>query len=154
MISNLLTDIQVVRNVNPNAVILTTNGCFDLLHLEHIRILKYAAKITPFVVVLVNDDARVRELKGPGRPINPINDRIEMLTAIEYVWRVISFSEPTPVEMLQLIKPDFHVKGIGYKADDLPEYKTVLNNDGCVLIYSGNPEYSTTKLIERIKQNE
>src|SRR5262245_41992545 len=91
-----------------------TNGCFDLLHLGHVRSLQAARRLGDVLVVGVNSDASVRLLKGPERPIIPQDDRLETLAALECVSRVVLFDEPTPEQALLLLRPHIHCKGADY----------------------------------------
>src|ERR1043166_4038641 len=95
--------------------IVTTNGCFDLLHVGHVRILKAARELGDVLIVGINSDASVRELKGESRPITPENERAEILSSLWFVDFVTVFSEDTPVEFLRQVKPWIHVKGSDYK---------------------------------------
>lgn len=132
-------------NTMSNEKIIFTNGCWDLLHVSHIRLLQYC-KSLGYVVVGLNSDRSVRELKGPSRPINNENDRKEMLLALKYVDEVHIFDEPTPYELIKKIKPDIIVKGGDYNQSN------VVGSDlAKVLIFNYIDGYSTTKIIEKIK---
>ena len=96
-----------------------TNGCFDLLHPGHVRLLREAADLGDFLVVGLNSDASVRRLKGPSRPINPAEARAEVLSALEAVDAVTIFDEDTPLELITAIRPDVLVKGGDYRPDEV-----------------------------------
>jgi rfaE bifunctional protein nucleotidyltransferase chain/domain len=98
-----------------------TNGCFDLIHVGHIRLLEFAASLGTLVVGL-NSDASVKRLKGPSRPINPVSERKEVLNAIKYVSEVIIFEEDTPLNLIKKLSPRALVKGGDYKPEDVIGY--------------------------------
>lgn len=131
-----------------------TNGCFDILHIGHVRYLQAARALGDVLVVGVNTDESVREFKGPGRPLNPESERAEVLAALECVDCVTLFNEATPIELILAIKPDIHSKGGDYVPDDLPEAEAVRNVGGRVVViaYSTTDTQgkSTTDLIERM----
>jgi rfaE bifunctional protein nucleotidyltransferase chain/domain len=132
--------------------IVTTNGCFDLLHLGHIRYLQEARSLGDVLLVGLNSDKSVKGLKGENRPLFPENIRALQLAGLESVDCVTIFSEPTPEELLQLVRPAVHVKGGDYRPEDLPEKKVVEKHGGkvhCVSLVEG---FSTTKILERLKE--
>jgi D-beta-D-heptose 7-phosphate kinase/D-beta-D-heptose 1-phosphate adenosyltransferase len=98
-----------------------TNGCFDLIHVGHIRLLEFAASLGTLVVGL-NSDASVKRLKGPSRPINPVSERKEVLNAIKYVSEVIIFEEDTPLNLIKKLSPRALVKGGDYEPEDVIGY--------------------------------
>lgn len=132
-------------------VIVTTNGCFDILHVGHVRILEQARALGDLLVVGLNSDNSVKRLKGESRPINNEKDRAEVLAALGCVDYVTIFDEDTPVEFLQAAKPNIHVKGSDYKPSDLAETPVVESNGGRVEILSLVPGKSTTELVEKIR---
>lgn len=131
--------------------IVTTNGCFDILHVGHVRILKQAKALGDVLVVGINSDASVRDLKGPERPINNQDDRAELLASLECVDVVSIFTEGTPVEFIKVVKPDIHVKGADYKPQDLEETPVVESLGGKVEILPLVPQKSTTSLVQKIR---
>lgn len=133
--------------------IVTTNGCFDILHVGHVRILKESRKLGDLLLVGINSDASVRRLKGPDRPINSAENRAEILLSLQCVDYVTIFDEPTPVEFLSLVKPDIHVKGADYKPEDLEETPVVEAGGGKVHILALVPGHSTTSLVQKIKSD-
>jgi rfaE bifunctional protein nucleotidyltransferase chain/domain len=133
--------------------IVSTNGCFDILHVGHARILKEARELGDLLVVGLNSDGSVARLKGPQRPINSQADRAELLCALACVDYVTVFDEDTPVEFLRLLQPDIHVKGADYKPADLEETPVVEAGGGRVVILKLVPGKSTTSLVERIRTN-
>ncbi len=131
-------------------VVVTTNGCFDVLHLGHLRYLQAARQLGDLLVVAVNSDSSVKELKGENRPLIPEDERSEMLAGLECVDYVVIFPESTPIELLSELKPDIHVKGGDYKLEQLIEREVVEKNGGKVIVGLNVPGKSTTNLIEVI----
>ena len=131
-------------------VVVTTNGCFDVLHLGHLRYLQAARQLGDLLVVAVNSDNSVRELKGENRPLVPEDERAEMLAGLECVDYVVIFPESTPIELLSELKPNIHVKGGDYKLEQLVEREVVEENGGKVIVGLNVPGKSTTNLIEVI----
>lgn len=127
-----------------------TNGCFDILHVGHLRYLDEAKECGDILIVGVNSDASVRRLKGETRPINNQDDRGEMLTGLKAVDYAVIFTEDTPVEILEELKPSIHVKGGDYKKEDLPETEVVERNGGEVKILSLIQGKSTTNVVKKI----
>lgn len=129
-----------------------TNGCFDILHAGHIASLSEAAKVADILVVGLNADSSVKDLKGPDRPVNNEESRALLLASLCLVDAVVIFSEPTPLELIKLIMPDFLVKGGDYKIEEIAGSKEVLEAGGKVLINPILEGFSTTTLIEKLKQ--
>ncbi|MDZ4833575.1 MAG: D-glycero-beta-D-manno-heptose 1-phosphate adenylyltransferase [Candidatus Melainabacteria bacterium] len=132
-------------------IVVTTNGCFDILHVGHVRILQQSRALGDLLVVGINGDDSVKRLKGPTRPINSSADRAELLAALACVDYVTVFDEDTPVEFLHEAKPDIHVKGSDYKPSDLAETPVVESYGGRVEILALVPGKSTTNLVEKIR---
>jgi D-glycero-beta-D-manno-heptose 1-phosphate adenylyltransferase len=130
--------------------IISTNGCFDILHPGHIETFARARELGDILIVLVNSDTNPYFGTKPGRPINQEDSRMIMLDAIKYIDIVYPFSEETPVWLLEEIRPDIHVKGGDYIKENLPEYTAVRKYWGDVMIISTVDGYSTTKIIGRI----
>lgn len=126
-----------------------TNGCFDLLHAGHVDLLERAKALGDVLIVGLNADASVRRLKGESRPINPVAARARVLAGLQAVDAVIVFEEDTPISMLELIRPDIHVKGGDYVADDLPEAQTVRRHGGEIVILPLVKGFSTTSLLAK-----
>ncbi len=127
-----------------------TNGCFDILHVGHLRYLEQAREQGDILVVGVNSDASVKRLKGPTRPINSELDRAEMLAGLKAVDYTVIFTEDTPVEIIEELKPSIHVKGGDYKKEDLPETEVVERNGGEVRILMLVDGKSTTNVVNKI----
>jgi len=130
--------------------IVTTNGVFDILHIGHIRYLKEAKKLGDFLIVGINSDFSVKNIKEPQRPINNQDDRAEAMAALEVVDFVVIFDEPDPVNFLRAIKPNIHVKGGDYKMDQIIEKDVVEENNGKIKLVPEVKGYSTTDLINKI----
>jgi D-glycero-beta-D-manno-heptose 1-phosphate adenylyltransferase len=130
-----------------------TNGCFDILHAGHIASLSEAAKVADVLVVGLNADSSVKELKGPDRPVNNEQSRALLLASISLVDVVVIFSEPTPLELIKMVMPDFLVKGGDYKVEDIAGAREVLEAGGKVLINPLVEGFSTTSLIEKLRQH-
>jgi len=127
-----------------------TNGCFDLLHLGHVDYLEHARHLGDALVVGLNTDASVNCLK-PGRPIQDEQARSRILASLAFVDAVVLFGEPTPLALIQLVQPDVLVKGDDYAIDGIVGHELVLNRGGQVLTVPLVPGYSTSRIIERIK---
>lgn len=125
------------------------NGCFDLLHVGHVRYLQAARALGDLLVVGLNADQVVRLLKGPGRPLMPEKERAELLAALACVDLVVVFNEPTADRLLALLRPDVHAKGTDYTEDSVPERKTVLAYGGRVAIVGDAKDHSTRDYLSR-----
>ncbi|MDD3593531.1 MAG: D-glycero-beta-D-manno-heptose 1-phosphate adenylyltransferase [Candidatus Gastranaerophilales bacterium] len=132
-------------------VIVSTNGCFDILHVGHVRYLQMSKALGDILIVCLNSDASVRKLKGDSRPLNNENDRAEILAALDCVDFVVIFEEDTPVSYLAQIKPDIHTKGGDYDIKNLPEAKVVVDNGGILEFVKFVDGKSTTNIVEKMK---
>jgi rfaE bifunctional protein nucleotidyltransferase chain/domain len=128
------------------------NGCFDLLHVGHVRYLEAASAEADRLIVAVNDDRSVAALKGAGRPVMPEADRAELVAGLRAVDYVVLFGEPTVAELLQALEPDVHCKGTDYTADTVPERDIVRAYGGRVAIVGDPKDHSTRDLLAKIKQ--
>ena len=126
------------------------NGCFDLLHVGHVRYLESAAREADVLVVAINDDASVRTLKGEGRPILPAADRAELVAALRCVGYVVVFPEATVGPLLTALRPDVHCKGTDYTVDSVPERDIVVAYGGRTAIVGDPKDHSTRDLLSRI----
>ena len=144
----LVTRINAERE-NGSRVVLA-NGCFDVLHVGHIRYLTGARELGDVLVVGVNSDEQVARLKGPGRPILPENERAELVAALEPVTYVTVFNEPTVAELLLALKPDVHAKGTDYTEDSVPERDVVRSYGGRVAIVGDPKDHSTSAILARL----
>ena len=127
-----------------------TNGCFDLLHLGHVRYLREAKELGDALVIGLNSDTSTRKIKGDGRPILSEEERAEILAALECVDYIVIFDEPTAERLVATLEPDIYVKGRDYTLDELPEAKIVESYGGKVILLPLVPGHSTTGIIERI----
>jgi D-glycero-beta-D-manno-heptose 1-phosphate adenylyltransferase len=128
------------------------NGCFDVLHVGHVRYLEGAAREADRLIVAVNDDAAVERLKGPGRPVLAAADRAELVAALRGVDYVVVFPDATVARLLERLRPDVHCKGTDYTADSVPERDTVRAYGGRVAIVGDAKAHSTTGLLDRIRR--
>ena len=126
------------------------NGCFDLLHVGHVRYLQSAAAEADRLIVAINDDESVRRLKGEGRPVLAAADRAELVAALRGVDYVVIFPEPTVGPLLEALKPDVHCKGTDYTLDTVPERDIVKGYGGRVAIVGDPKDHSTRDLLARI----
>lgn len=133
--------------------IVTTNGCFDILHVGHVRYLQKTKTFADVLIVALNSDVSVKKIKGPDRPINNENDRAEILCALACVDYVVLFDESSPENLLVEIKPDVHTKGADYTVETLPEAKAIMANGGRIEFISFVEGKSTTAVIEKMKNS-
>ena len=134
--------------------IVFTNGCFDILHVGHVRYLKAAKDFGDVLIVGLNTDASVKKLKGNNRPINSEADRAEVLLALEAVDHVVLFGEQTAENLIAEVKPNIYVKGGDYTLETLPEAKIVQSYGGCVEFIPMVAGRSTTNVINKISMKQ
>ncbi len=127
-----------------------TNGCFDILHVGHVRYLQKTKEFADYLIVMLNSDVSVKALKGEGRPINNENDRAEILSALSCVDYVVLFDEKSPAKLLEDIKPDVYTKGADYTLETLPEREIVERNNIRVEFIEFVQGKSTTNVINKI----
>ena len=143
--------IKIIQKLkSQNKIIVTTNGVFDILHLGHVKYLEQSKNLGDFLIVGVNSDASVKQIKGDKRPINDEKSRIGVLAGLESVDYVFLFDEKDPRKWLSKIKPNIHVKAGDYKLSQILEKDAVEKNNGKILIVKMEKGYSTTGLIEKI----
>jgi rfaE bifunctional protein nucleotidyltransferase chain/domain len=130
--------------------VVLANGCFDVLHVGHVRYLAGARELGDVLVVGVNSDEQVVRLKGAGRPILPEMERAEIVAALEAVTYVTVFDEPTVEELLLTLKPDVHAKGTDYTEDSVPERDVVRSYGGRVAIVGDPKDHSTSAILARL----
>lgn len=154
----VLNEQELLAHVNEARVhgekIVMTNGCFDLLHPGHIQYLEAARALGDWLIVAVNDDASVRRLKGVTRPINPLQQRMQVLQGLAAVDWVLPFTEDTPQRVIEQVKPDVLVKGGDYKVADVAGGQSVLAAGGDVRILEFVEGYSTSDMVTRIQSNK
>ena len=141
----------VARERAAGKTIAFANGCFDLLHVGHVRYLQGAAAEADRLIVAVNDDRSVAGLKGAGRPILPAADRAELVAALRGVHYVVVFGDPNVERLLLLVKPDVHCKGTDYTVDSVPERAVVESYGGRTAIVGDTKSHATRDLIMRIR---
>lgn len=145
----LTQEIEKLRKKGKKIVF--TNGCFDILHKGHVTYLAEAKKLGDILVVGLNSDESVKKLKGTTRPIMPLESRLAVMDSLKMVDIVVPFSELRPIELIKIIKPDVHVKGGDYVADDLPEAEAVKSYGGKIAIIPLVEGFSVTAIVARIK---
>jgi rfaE bifunctional protein nucleotidyltransferase chain/domain len=129
--------------------VVSTNGCFDLLHVGHVQLLRQARALGDLLVVGLNSDASVQRLKGPGHPLVPETERATLLLALRFVDRVLIFDDPLPNAWLSLVQPDIHCKSADYAPEAMPETVVVREHGGQVYILPLLPGHSTSRLIRQ-----
>jgi len=127
-----------------------TNGCFDILHRGHIHLFHEAKKLGDVLIVAVNDDSSIRKIKGPTRPIFPLEERMEVLEALADIDYLVSFSEETPKEIISSLLPDVLIKGGDWKSEEVVGKTDVEQAGGKVVIIPFLPRHSSTDIIQRI----
>jgi rfaE bifunctional protein nucleotidyltransferase chain/domain len=130
--------------------VVLANGCFDLLHVGHVRYLEDARALGDLLIVGVNGDDAVRRLKGPGRPLMPAVERAEMLAALRAVDHVVVFEDDTADRLVALLRPAVHAKGTDYTAESVPERASVHAAGGRVAIAGDSKQHSTRDVIAEI----
>jgi len=145
---------QVADDRRAGRTVAFANGCFDLLHVGHIRYLAGAKAEGDRLVVAINDDESVRALKGPHRPILPGTARAELVAALRTVDYVVIFGDRTVDRLLRLLRPDVHCKGTDYTVDTVPERETVREYGGRIAIVGDPKDHSTRELLTTIGRTE
>ncbi len=131
--------------------IVTTNGCFDILHVGHVKYLEKAKSFGDVLIVALNSDKSVKRIKGNDRPVNNENDRAEVLSALRSVDYVVIFDENSPIDLILQIKPDVHTKGADYTVETLPEAKQIISAGTKIEFIDFVEGKSTTSIIEKMK---
>jgi len=131
--------------------IILANGCFDLLHVGHVRYLRAAKALGGKLVVALNSDSSARALKGEGRPRVPASERAEILAALQDVDAITIFDELDVRELIQILRPDVHAKGTDYTAENVPERDTVIACGGRIEIVGDPKDHSTTDLLRHLE---
>lgn len=132
--------------------VVLTNGCFDILHRGHLHLLKEAKKLGDLLLVAINSDSSIKNIKGPNRPILPEKERAELVAALELVDYVTVFPEPDPYEVIKELRPDILVKGGDWDHDRVVGKDIVEGDGGKVTIIPLLPCFSTTNIVERIRR--
>ncbi len=136
---------------NENKTIVFTNGCFDILHLGHIKLLSESKKLGDYLIVALNTDESIRKLKGISRPINNNYERSMLLASLSFVDKIVFFDDETPIKLIELICPDVLSKGSDYDLEKIIGASKVLSYGGAVKLISLIPNLSTTRLIKKRK---
>lgn len=147
--SELASELEKERNAGRRIVF--ANGCFDVLHVGHIRYLQDAARVGDVLVVAVNGDDSVRELKGEGRPVMPAGERAELIASIRGVSYVTVFHDRSPARLIGVLKPDFQAKGTDYTPESVPEAEIVRSYGGKVVIVGDPKDHSTTAVLDKMR---
>lgn len=147
---DLIDEIVLIRDTGTDIIL--ANGCFDLIHVGHIRYLMAAKDLGGTLVVGINSDRQARLLKGEGRPHVPENERAEVIAALRCVDLVTIFDEPTVEELIRAIRPEYHAKGTDYTEDSVPEREIVREVGGRVVIVGDPKDHSSTEMSERVKR--
>ena len=150
----LVTQDEIIKIVREGQkagkTFVVTNGCFDILHVGHVRYLKKTKEFGDYLIVMLNSDFSVKSIKGEGRPINCEADRAEILSSLSCVDYVVLFDEKSPAKLLEDIKPDVYTKGADYTLETLPERDIVLRNNIKVEFIDFVQGKSTTNVINKI----
>jgi rfaE bifunctional protein nucleotidyltransferase chain/domain len=141
-----LKNVGELRPLIRGRQVVLANGCFDMLHVGHVRYLEAARDLGKVLVVAINSDTSVRKLKGPGRPILALKDRVALVSALECVDYVVVFEETDVSEVISTLQPDVHAKGTDYTEETVPEREQVLAYGGQVRI-AGDPKNHSTRDI-------
>jgi D-glycero-beta-D-manno-heptose 1-phosphate adenylyltransferase len=150
--ADLISRVEAERSAGETIIL--TNGCFDLLHAGHIRYLSGAKRLGGFLVVGINSDRQVRNLKGNGRPYISESERAEIISSLRFVDAVTIFDEPTVNELIDAIRPDIHAKGTDYTTETVPERERVRAYGGKVAIVGDPKDHSSTDLISAISDTK
>ena len=144
---------EVQRQREKGKVIVFANGCFDILHVGHIRYLREAKASGDILVVGINSDQSTRALKGEGRPFVPEEERLQIISELLCVDYILLFNELDVTEVLLHLQPEFHAKGTDYTIDNVPEKETVARYGGKILICGDPKNHSSTELGEILKES-
>ena len=150
--NRLIARVAIARKKGARVVF--ANGCFDLLHVGHVRYLEAARALGDLLVVGVNSDEQARALKGEGRPFVTARERAEVVASLRAVDLVTIFPEPTVEALLLAIRPDIHAKGTDYTPDTVPERDVVRSYGGRVRIVGDPKDHSSTEMVKKVMSNE
>ena len=138
---------------NKGKKVIFTNGCFDILHAGHVSYLEAAKELGDKLIVGINNDSSVRKLKGKDRPINPLEERMKLIQALKCVDHVVSFSEETPLKLIEFLKPNILVKGADYSTEEIVGASSVIRDGGEVKTIPLIKGLSSSDKIKKIKQS-
>lgn len=147
--NRLIARVAIARRTGARVVL--ANGCFDLLHVGHIRYLEAARSHGDLLVVGINSDEQARRLKGEGRPFMPERERAELIASLRAVDIVTIFNEPTVEALILALRPEVHAKGTDYSEETVPERDVVRSYGGRTVIVGDPKHHSSTEMIERVK---
>ncbi len=133
--------------------IVFTNGCFDLIHRGHVEVLANTADLGDRLIIGLNSDSSIQKLKGENRPIIDENSRAILLASLQFIDAIVLFSEETPQKLIETIVPDILAKGGDYKVEEIAGHEVVLENRGEVILVPFIDGFSTTNIVEKIKQD-
>jgi D-glycero-beta-D-manno-heptose 1-phosphate adenylyltransferase len=150
--NRLIARVAIARKSGARVVL--ANGCFDILHVGHVRYLEGARALGDLLVVAINSDEQVRALKGSGRPLVPELERAEIIASLRAVDFVTIFTEPTVETLLRALRPDIHAKGTDYTEDSVPERDVVRSYGGRVAIVGDPKDHSTSEMISQLEQKD
>ena len=150
--NRLIARVAIARKGGARVVF--ANGCFDLLHVGHVRYLEAAKGLGDLLVVGINSDEQVRQLKGEGRPFIPERERAEVIASLRAVDYVTVFHEPTVTELLLALRPDIHAKGTDYTEESVPERDVVRSFGGRVQIVGDPKDHSSTEMLKDVNREE
>ena len=150
--NRLIARVAIARR--SGARIVFANGCFDILHVGHVRYLEAARALGDLLVVGINSDEQVRALKGEGRPLVPERERAEVVASLRAVDLVTIFHEPTVEALLLAIRPDIHAKGTDYTEETVPEREVVRSYGGRVCIVGDPKDHSSSEMVKRVTSEE
>jgi rfaE bifunctional protein nucleotidyltransferase chain/domain len=154
----VITDDELVSLVSADRqagrTVVFANGCFDLLHVGHVRYLEGARHEGDRLIVAINDDESVHRLKGDGQPVLPAEARAELVAALRVVDYVVIFPDPTVERLLRLVRPDVHCKGTDYTVDTVPEREVVRSYGGRVAVVGDRKDHSTRGLLTRLRNED
>src|ERR1041384_2454758 len=150
--NRLIARVAIARKGGARVVF--ANGCFDLLHVGHVRYLEAARSLGDLLVVGINSDEQVRRLQGDGRPFVPERERAETVASLRAVDYVTVFHEPTVTELLLALRPDIHAKGTDYTAETVPERDVVHSYGGRVCIVGDPKEHSSTEILGKVRDEQ
>ncbi len=145
----LATEIAVRRKRGEQVVF--ANGCFELIHVGHVRYLQEARSLGHMLIVAVNSDESMRSVKPDRRPVNPDSERMEILAALDCVDYVVPLRESTPISLIEALRPDIHTKGTDYSLDRIPEREVVESYGGTVKLVGGPKVRNTSDMLREIK---
>jgi cytidyltransferase-related domain len=150
--NRLIARVAIARKNGARVVL--ANGCFDILHVGHVRYLEGARVLGDILIVGINSDEQVRALKGEGRPLIPERERAELIASLRAVDIVTIFPEPNVEALIRAIKPDVHAKGTDYTEETVPERAVVLSYGGRVAIVGDPKDHSTTEMVRKVISDE